>query len=222
MLLRGRLELLHQHPAIKFPLFFQGMRQVLRLAEPMPLSRIKVPFSVDPVGLQRCQHGPRLFRHHHCIQLTLEENHRHLDALCMQQRRALAIAVSVPLRVADQPVQIITLELVGGTAQGYRVADPVQAGAGAKHVLERQSAQGGVAPGTAAADERLAFVDHALSCQVFDYRAGIGHIALAPALVQCLAVFPTIAGAAPVVEVGHGKAALGPILDTRVEHGITG
>jgi hypothetical protein len=46
----------------------------------------------------------------------------------MQQRRALAITLGILLRVADQPVQVIAFELVGGTGQAtgsltpYRLA----------------------------------------------------------------------------------------------------
>lgn len=40
--------------------------------------------------------------------------------------------------------------------------------------------------------------------------------------MQGLPIRSAVAAAAAVVEVGHGKAALGPILDARIEHRITG
>ena len=58
----------------------------------------------------------------------------------MQQRRTLAIALGILQRVANQPVQVVPFELVGGPAQGNRVADPVQAGTGSEHIMERQGA----------------------------------------------------------------------------------
>lgn len=52
--------------------------------------------------------------------------------------------------------------------------------------------------------------------------AGIFHVHFAPAQVQRLAVGTAITRAAPVIQVGYGKATLGPELDTRVEHRIAG
>ena len=40
--------------------------------------------------------------------------------------------------------------------------------------------------------------------------------------MQRLAISPAIATAAAVIEVGHGEAALRPVLDARIEHRVTG
>ena len=194
------------------------MRQVRCRPEPVPLGRVEMPFGTHPVGLQRRQHRTGLLRYHHRIQFALEENHRHLDLRGMQQWRARLITLHILLRVADQPVQVIAFELVRGARQRQRVADPVQARPATEHILERQRTQRGVAPGAAPADERLRRVDQPLPCQEVDHRAGILHVHFAPAQVQGLAIGAAIAAAATVVEVGHGKAALGPVLDARVEH----
>ena len=88
--------------------------------------------------------------------------------------------------------------------------------------MEGQGTQRGVAPGTAAADEGLTRVDQAEFGQMVDGGAGIPHIELAPVEVQGLAIGTAIAGTAPVVEVGHGETALGPVLDACIEHRVAG
>ncbi|MNN89680.1 hypothetical protein D3C81_2075300 [compost metagenome] len=88
--------------------------------------------------------------------------------------------------------------------------------------MKRQGTQGGVAAGTAAANERVLAIDQALCGEVRHHRAGIFDIHLAPAQMQGLPVRSAVAAAAAVVEVGHGEAALGPILDAWIEHRIAG
>ena len=51
---------------------------------------------------------------------------------------------------------------------------------------------------------------------------GVFYVHFAPFQVQSLTVVTAIAAAATVVEVGHGEAALGPVLNARVEHRVTG
>ncbi|MNO03410.1 hypothetical protein D3C81_2241060 [compost metagenome] len=65
-------------------------------------------------------------------------------------------------------------------------------------------------------------VDQTAFGQVFDRRAGILYIALAPAQVQGLAIFATITSTAPIVQVGNGEATLGPVLNPWVQHRIAG
>lgn len=114
------------HVAKEQPLLFQRMRQVTCLPEAVPFECIEMPLCLNTLGLECCEHFSGLLRYHYRIQFTLEENHWRPDAVCMQKRGALAIAFGILLRVADQPVQVIPFELVGSTAQGNRVADPIE------------------------------------------------------------------------------------------------
>ncbi|MNP23105.1 hypothetical protein D3C76_1158030 [compost metagenome] len=116
----------------------------------------------------------------------------------------------------------MTFELVRCPGQRLRITDAIQAGTGAEYIMERQGAEGGVAAGTAAADKRALRVDQLALGQVPDHRAGIFDVNLAPAQVQGLAIVPAIAAAATVIEVGHGEAALGPVLDAWIEHRVAG
>lgn len=86
--------------------------------------------------------------------------------------------------------------------------------------MEGQGAECGIAARAAAANEGLAAVDQALCGEVLDGRAGICHIAFAPAQVQRLAIGAAVSGAAAVVQVGNRKASLGPVLDARVKHRV--
>ena len=88
--------------------------------------------------------------------------------------------------------------------------------------MESQGTQGGVASGTATPNERFVRIDQALLAQIRHRSAGIHDVYLAPALVQGLAVSPSVARAATVIQVGDGEAALSPVLNARVEHGVAG
>ncbi|MCY1406603.1 hypothetical protein D9M71_218740 [compost metagenome] len=138
----------------------------------------------------------------------------------MQQRRASLIAFCIRHGITDQPVQVITFELVRGPGQRQRIADAVKTGARAEDIMKGQGAEGGIAAGAAAADKGLGRVDQLAIGQVLDHRAGILDIDFTPAQVQGLAIRPAVAAAAAVVEVSHGEAALGPVLDTRVERRV--
>ena len=111
---------------------------------------------------------------------------------------------------------------MGRAAQCDRIADAIQTGAGAEDLVKRQRTQGGVAAGTAAANKRLVAVDQSAFGEMGDHRAGIFDIHLAPTQMQRLAISPAIAAAAAIVEVGHGKAALRPVLNARIEHRVAG
>ena len=88
--------------------------------------------------------------------------------------------------------------------------------------MECQRAQGGVAPCAAATNKRSAGSNQFLLGEITDNRASIFDIRNAPIQMQGLTIVTAIAGAAAIVEVGHGKAALGPVLNARVEHRVTG
>ena len=107
-----------QHPAVEAPFRVQGMGQVAGLAEAVAFAGIEMRLGLDAIGGQCGEHGAGLLGNHHGIEFALEEDHRYLDALGVQQRGALAIAFGVALRVADQPVEVVALELVGGVGQG--------------------------------------------------------------------------------------------------------
>lgn len=151
---------------------------------------------------------------------ALEENHRRLDPIRMMQRRPLAVALGIPLGIADQPVEVVGLELVGHRRQRQRIADAIEARAGAKYLAESQRAQRRVAACAAAAHEGPSRVDAV--GQMGDHGAGIGHVGHAPTLPQRVTIGTAKAAAAAVVEVGDGEATLRPELDTRIEHGVAG
>ncbi|MNT00953.1 hypothetical protein D3C72_1354030 [compost metagenome] len=88
--------------------------------------------------------------------------------------------------------------------------------------MECQGAQGGVTPSTATTDKRLLRIDQLAFGQVLNHGAGILDINLTPAQMQGLAVAATVSTAAPIIEVRHGEATLGPVLDAGVECRIAG
>lgn len=198
------------------------MGLITSLAEAMAFVRVIMRFNQNAVFLQRLDHVAGLLRHHHGIQFTLEENHRNTDVACVQQRRSCGVTFGVRDRITDQPIQVVTFELVGRVAERDRIADAVQAGTGAEDLVEGQCAKGGVAARAATANKRLVTVDQPALGEPGDYRASIFDIDIAPAQMQRLAISPTVAAAAAVIEVGHGEAALCPVLDTRVEHRVAG
>src|SRR3546814_17155121 len=57
--------------------------------------------------------------------------------------------------------------------------------------------------------------------KVLDHGAGILDIHRAPVQIQRLSIDPAITAAAAVIEIGHGKTALGPVLDKRIKDGLT-
>ncbi|MNC24837.1 hypothetical protein D3C75_729040 [compost metagenome] len=197
------------------------MGLVTGLAKAMAFIGVVMRFDQDAVVLQCRDHVAGLLRDDHGIQFSLKEDHRHADVAGMQQRRAGGVAFGIQLRIADQPIQIVAFEFVGRAPQRHRVADPIQAGAGAEHVVKGQGAKAGVAAGAAAANERLVAVDQASLLEVTDHGAGVLHINITPAQVQCLAIGPAVTAAAAIVEIGHGEAPLCPVLDTRIEHRVT-
>ncbi|MNY81334.1 hypothetical protein D3C86_2228480 [compost metagenome] len=58
----------------------------------------------------------------------------------MQQRRTRLIAQGIAHRIANQPIQVVGLELVRHLAQGQWIADPVETCTTAKHPTEGQRA----------------------------------------------------------------------------------
>ncbi|MCY1454078.1 hypothetical protein D9M71_711160 [compost metagenome] len=86
--------------------------------------------------------------------------------------------------------------------------------------MESQSTQRGVPARAASPDECLVAVDQFAFGEMADHSTSIFDIDRPPTQMQCLAVSPAIATAAAVVEVGHGEAALRPVLNARVEHRI--
>ncbi len=122
------------------------------------------------------------------------------------------------LRVGtDQLVEIMGLELVGVAGQRFEVADAVIACAGLEDVAKGKGAQGGVTAGAAAAYGKALGIDFAQACQVacrIDCIVYVGH---APCAVQALPIGAAEAAAAAVVDVDHGEAEAGPVLDGQVQ-----
>ena len=197
------------------------MGLIAGLAEPVAFVGVVIRFGRDTVRLQGAQHVAGLLWYHDRIQLPLKENNRHADVGGVQQGRARGITLGIPVGIANQPVHVIAFELMGIACQRRRVADPVQAGACPKYVLECQRAQRGVTACAAATNEGMLAINQPLIGQIADHCTGILHIHVTPFQVQRLPVLAAIAGATPVVEVRDGKAALRPVLNARVEHRIT-
>jgi hypothetical protein len=214
--------LLIKHPPIKPPLFLQRIRLIHRKPKPMAFLRIKMAFCSDASGFEGGEHGAGLVGDYDGVEFALEEDHGYADVVGVQEGGAGVVAFEVVFGVADEPVEVVAFELVRGLAQRYRVADAVEAGACAEDGVEGQGAEGGVAACAAAADECLGRVDQAALGQMGDDGAGVFDIGHAPVQVQALAIGAAVAGAAAIVEVGDGKAALGPVLDFRVEHRVAG
>src|SRR5690606_14591977 len=103
-------------------------------------------------------------------------------------------------------------------------AHAVVAGPRLEDVVEGQRAQGGVAAGTAAGDREPARVDLLLRRQEPRRGDAVEHVHLAPAAVQPFAVRATVARAAAVIDVAHGKAARGPELggEAQLRRGAAG
>lgn len=93
------------------------MGQMGRLAKAVTLIRVTMIFHRHAAAAQGRHHAFGLRRQHHSIQAALEEDQRRHDAFAVQQRRARLIALGMLLRVAEQPVEVITFELVGAAPQ---------------------------------------------------------------------------------------------------------
>src|SRR5690606_24090280 len=76
--------------------------------------------------------------------------------------------------------------------------------------------------GALAADKHTCWIDQLTLAQMLDGRQHILHIGHAPVTLQPLPIGPAEADAATIIQVGDGKTALGPELDTVIQYRITG
>lgn len=103
----------------------------------------------------------------------------------MQQRGSCGVAFGILHRVADQPIEVVTFELVSGAAKGHGVAHAVKTGACAEDVVKSQRTQGSVATGAAAADECLVTVNQPAVGQMGN--DGTGVFDIHPPQLKCSA-----------------------------------
>ena len=101
------------------------------------------------------------------------------------------------LTVADQPEQVLRLELVRVVGEGRQVADPVMAGAGPENGFGGQGAQRCVAAGAAAAYCDARRIDQTLCDQVVHRIRAVRDVDQTPAALQGVAIGSAVAGAAP-------------------------
>lgn len=95
----------------------QGMCQMGGLAKAVTLIRVAMIFHRHAATAQGRHHALGLRRQHHSVQAALEEDQRRHDAFAMQQWCTRLIALGMLLRVAEQPVKVITFELMGAAPQ---------------------------------------------------------------------------------------------------------
>ena len=137
----------------------------------------------------------------------------------MVDGRPLPVDGLVLRPATDQAVQVAGLELVGVGSQRCQVSDPVAAGAGGEDVVEGQRGQDREATGAATLDGQALGVDPAGVHQVIGDGYAVVHVQDPPTAPQAVAVGAAVAGGAPVVDVGHGEAAAGPVGDGQLELG---
>lgn len=120
----------------------------------------------DAVLSQLRDHPLGLLGRDHRVVLALEQEHRGVDAVGVVGRRALPVEL-LGLRIgADQPVEVVGLELVGVLGQRPQVRDAVVAGAGVEGVVERKRRQDDEPAGAAAPDCQTVAVDTTLVGEV--------------------------------------------------------
>ena len=105
---------------------------------------------------------------------------------------------------------------MGVAGQGFQITNAIEAGASFKGVGEGEGREHCIAPGTAAANQAALWVDLLLRCQIVDGLLGVLYIFNAPGVGKSLPVVTTKAGAAPVVNIDNGKAAVSPVLNFQV------
>ncbi len=106
----------------------------------------------DAVVAQGLCHAFGLFRRHHFVLQTLEEQHRTADLVGMQQWRPLLIQSPRCGPFPHQAIDITRFKSVGVFGHGCEITDRIAAGAGPEHLGEAQRRQGGEAAGTATFD----------------------------------------------------------------------
>src|SRR5215470_10903465 len=84
---------------------------------------------------------------------------------------------------------------------------------------KRQRAQSRIATGAATGDDQPIAVDLASIRKITSAVHTIVDIDDAPLLVKSFTILATIAGAAAVVHIQHGKATAGPVLDRQAQRG---
>ena len=148
-----------------------------------------------------------LIRRHDAVLGALKEDHRAVDAVGMVDGRA-----PFDVLCRHQAIDVARLELVRVACQCPEVADAVVAGAGAEGGGEGKSREGCVAAGAAAANGGAGGIDAPVCREVTQAGDAIVHVHHPPAAFEALAIGTAVAGAAAVVDVGHGPAPRGVVL----------
>ncbi len=118
---------------------------------------------------------------------------------------------------ADEAIEVAGLELVGVGGQRSQVGHAVAAGAGAEHVVEGERGQHGEPSGTAAPDCEPPAVHIAPVGQEAGHRHAVVHVEHPPVAAQTVPVGASVAGGAPVVDIGHGEPPAGPVGDAELQ-----
>ena len=193
----------------------------LRLAEAVPLAFEHEAGDGEALPVERVRHQLGLVRGDHAVVEALEEDDRAAEPRGVVQGRAGAVHLAVGGPLADQPIEIAGLELVGVGGEHLEVADPVVARAGPERVVEGEGGEGGIAARAAAADREAGGVGAAGLGEVPGARDAVLDIDHPPLAVEPLAVRAAVSGAAPVVDVEDREAAARPELD-RGAQGVAG
>src|SRR6266508_472393 len=97
--------------------------EVLRAPKAMLLTGEQEVADRDSPGAQRRHHQLSLIRRHDGVLFALEEDHGRDEPINEMDRRALPIALDLARVRADQPVQVMGLELVSIPSERLEVAD---------------------------------------------------------------------------------------------------
>ena len=195
-----------QHPLLHGP-----------VAEAMALAGEEMHLHRDAPFPQGQRHAFGLIRRHHRILQTLEKDHRHRDAVGVQQGGTLPVGGRRLRPRPDQAIEVARLEAVGVARHALQVGHGIAAGAGPKHRAATEGCQHREARGAAPLDRNPPPIGPPRRDQGGGRRRAVGPIHHTPLPVKPFAVGPAEARGAAVVHIHHPPAAAGPELDGQVQ-----
>ena len=182
----------------------------------MPLSLEQEGGDGKALPVEFVRHQLGLVRRDHAVVEALEEDDRAAEPRGVVEGRAGAVHVALGGPLADQPIEVTGLELVGVGRKDFEVADAVVAGASPEHVVEGEGGEGGVAARAAAADREPGRIRAAGIGEVPRARDAILDIDHPPLAVEPLAI------RAPVGRCCPGSRRRGPAKPRLVQNWIEG
>ena len=157
--------------------------------------------------IKRAHHHFRLIRRHYGIFSALKENDRAGKLVRVMYGRPGLIGLALFRPRPHERVKVSGLKLVRVSSKRFEIAYPVRACAGLKALRKGEHGEGGVAPGTSAANCRAQGVDSPHVSKVRDQCFAIPYVGNPPLALQSLPIFTAISRAAGVVEVCHRPTA---------------